>query len=219
MIIAGVDEAGRGPCVGPMVLAVACIEKKNEQTLKEIGVKDSKLLTPKQRNKLLKQLLGLTTETFSTQVSAQEIDSLRDHKSLNEVEAMRIGFLLNSLKQKPDMVFVDSPDFYAQNFAKRIYNYISFKTKIIAEHKADLNYPIVGAASIIAKVERDAAISDLEKVYGKIGSGYPHDEQTIRFLKDFLHQNKYLPEIVRKSWLTTQRIMDEKFQQKLVLSD
>src|SRR3989344_2166030 len=107
MIIAGVDEAGRGPCVGPMVLAVACIEKKNEEQLSKIGVKDSKLLSPKQRDRLYKQIAGILTESFSTKVQANEIDSLRDRKSLNEVEAMRIGFILNSLKVKPDVVYVD----------------------------------------------------------------------------------------------------------------
>ncbi len=215
MIIAGVDEAGRGPCVGPMVLAVACIEKKDEETLKEIGVKDSKLLAPKKREELYKKINSLTTENSSAHISAKEIDELRDFKSLNEVEAMKIGFLLNNLKVKPELVFVDSPDVLANNFAKRIYKYLSFKTIIKAEHKADFNYPIVGAASIIAKVQRDNAIKDLEKIYGKIGTGYPHDEQTILFIKNFLLKENYLPDIVRKSWVTSQKIVDEKLQQKL----
>lgn len=216
MIIAGIDEAGRGPCVGPMVLAVACIEKKDEEKLREIGVRDSKLLSPKQREKLFTQIHGIASEIGAIEVSAKEIDTLRDWKSLNEVEAMRIGLLLNALKVKPEIVFVDSPDIIEGNFAERIKKYISFKTIIRAEHKADYNYPIVGAASIVAKVRRDLAIVELEKIYGKIGSGYPHDESTIKFLKNFLQQNNELPEIVRKSWLTTQRIMNERFQQKII---
>lgn len=216
MLIAGIDEAGRGPCVGPLVLAVVCVEKKKEEEFRSIGVKDSKLLSPEKRNNLYGKITSIADEFLSTELSAKEIDSLRDFKSLNELEAMKAGFLLNNLKEKPAVIFVDSPDIIADNFAKRIQKYISFKTKIVAEHKADVNYPVVSAASVIAKVDRDNAISELEKIYGKIGSGYPHDEQTIRFLKNFLHQNNYLPEIVRKSWSTTQRIVEEKFQQKII---
>ncbi|MDO8537519.1 MAG: ribonuclease HII [archaeon] len=215
MIIAGIDEAGRGPVLGPMVIAVASIEKIEEEKLIELGVKDSKLLTQAQRNGFENEIKKLVSEYAFTKISPQEIDELRDRKSLNEIEAMRIGQLLNELKTKPEKVYVDSPDILANNFAKRIYNYLDFDCVIQAEHKADLNYPIVSAASIIAKIERDAEIEKLAKIHGKLGSGYPHDPDTISFLKNWVEKNKSLPDFSRKSWETSKNLLDAKLQKKL----
>ncbi|MFA4907558.1 MAG: ribonuclease HII [archaeon] len=215
MLVAGIDEAGRGPCLGPMVLSIAMLAKKDEQKLLDIGVRDSKQLAPAERERQYVLLKRALLEFGSANIPAEEIDSLRDRKSLNEIEAMRIGQLLNSLKQKPDVVYVDSPDIIEKSFAKRIRNYISFNPIIYSEHKADVNYPIVSAASIIAKVERDSAITELSQKYGFMGSGYPHDEDTISFIRKWLDENNCLPHFVRKSWLTNQRLLDEKFQSSL----
>lgn len=215
MIIAGVDEAGRGSCLGNMVLGIALIEKKKEEKLVELGVKDSKLLPPKTREKFYKKLPKLLKEFNSMHVTAKEIDTLRTRKSLNEIEAMGIADLLNNLKHRPDVLFVDSPDPIQGNFGERIRKYLSFDVVIRSEHKADLNYPIVAAASIIAKVERDASVKKLEKKFGKLGSGYPHDEATIKFINDYLNKNNRLPEIARKSWETNKNILDAKYQTKL----
>jgi len=215
MLIAGVDEAGRGPALGPLVLGIATIEKKDEGKLKKLGVKDSKLLTDGERKRQLGKLPEILHEFNSVHVKAGEIDRLRDRQSLNEIEAMRIGYLLNGLKKKPDVVFVDSPDPIAGNFAKRIKKYISFSTELRAEHKADTNYLIVGAASIIAKVERDLAIEKLCRRYGKMGSGYPHDPDTISFLCNWVKKNKKLPPFARKSWETSKNIENSVFQKKL----
>ena len=217
MLIAGIDEAGRGPVFGPMVLAVASIEKAHEEKLLEFGVKDSKLLTAKQRESQLPEIKKLVNEFLTVKILPQEIDSLRNWKSLNEIEAMRIGALLNALKEKPEIVFIDAPDIKAENFAKRIKKYIDFKTILRSEHKADVNYPIVSAASVIAKIERDAAIAELSKSIGEdIGSGYPHDPVTISFLKEWVHKNNALPDFARKSWQTSQDCLDKKFQKKLL---
>jgi len=215
MLIAGVDEAGRGPAIGPMVLSIATIEKREEGKLKKLGVKDSKLLPALERQRQRKELPNILHEFNSVRVSAREIDRLRDRKSLNEIEAMRIGYLLNKLKRKPDVVYVDAPDVIEANFAKRIRKYISFNVKIKSEHKADVNYPIVSAASIIAKVDRDKAIERLCKKYGKIGSGYPHDPDTISFLCNWVKKNKKLPGCARKSWETSKNIENRVFQKKL----
>jgi len=215
MLIAGVDEAGRGPCLGPMVMAIATIKKKQEDKLLEIGVKDSKLLSAEERERQLGELQPVLKEFSFGAIGASEIDRLRDRKSLNEIEAMKIGALLNGLKKKPDVVFVDSPDILQENFAKRIRKYIDFETVLKTEHKADINYPIVSAASIIAKVERDAMIAKLAAKHGEIGSGYSHDPLTIKFLKDFVAKNKCLPEFARKSWLTSQNMLNKEMQKKL----
>ncbi len=215
MLVAGVDEAGRGPAIGPLVVAAVVIEKQQEELLHSLGVKDSKQLTPKERERQYAELGRLVKECASISIEPHEIDALRDLKSLNEIEAMRIGALLNSLKNKPDSVYVDSPDPICRNFGERIKRYLSFNCRIIAEHKADVNYAVVSAASIIAKVRRDAAVKELEKVYGELGSGYPHDPLTVKFIKEFIQKNNHLPVCARKSWITSQRILDEKFQKKL----
>ena len=215
MLIAGVDEAGRGPTLGPLVLGIATIEKKDEGKLKKLGVKDSKLLSVAERERQLGKLPEILHEFNSVHLKAGEIDKLRIRKSLNEIEAMRIGYLLNELKEKPDVVYIDSPDPIAGNFAKRIKKYISFSTELRAEHKADINYLIVGAASIIAKVERDKAIEKLCRRYGNMGSGYPHDPTTISFLSNWVEKNKKLPNFARKSWQTSKNIENKVFQQKL----
>jgi ribonuclease HII len=215
MLIAGIDEAGRGPALGPMVLTVATIEKKEEERLRKLGVKDSKLLKATERVRQHAQLKKMLYEFHSVKLEASEIDHLRDRKSLNEIEAMRIGYLLNHLKKKPKVVYVDSPDPIAKNFGKRIEKYISFDITIKAEHKADLNYPIVSAASIIAKVERDAAIQRLCRKYGRLGSGYPHDPETIAFLCNWVKKNKSLPDFARKSWETSKNVEIKVFQKKI----
>jgi len=215
MIIAGVDEAGRGPVFGPLVLGIALIEKKKEDTLLDIGVKDSKQLTAQQRNVCLKHLVKMLYEFSTTALSPQEIDSLRDRRSLNEIEAMRIGFLLENLNKKPEVVYIDSPDNISGNFAKRVKKYISFNCVIKAEHKADSRYPIVSAASIIAKVERDKHIENLSKQYGSIGSGYPSDEKTIAFLRNWVKKFGSLPPFSRRSWNTSKNVLDEFFQKSL----
>lgn len=215
MLIAGIDEAGRGPVLGPMVLAVCCIHKRDEEKLIELGVKDSKLLSVKERERQFVQIKSLVNEFNSIHVPAKEIDVLRDRKSLNEIEAMRIGLLLNGLKEKPEIVFVDSPDIIQENFSSRIKKYLNFDCIIKSEHKADLNYPIVSAASIIAKVERDSEIKKLSEKYGEVGSGYPGDELTAKFLDEWMKCNGDLPDFARNSWDTSRKVLDKKFQKKL----
>ena len=218
MLICGVDEAGRGPAIGPMVLAAAVIDVEKESLLKDLGAKDSKLIPEPERDRLY-PLIQKHLHTFSTiQLHASEMDELMNRTSLNEIEAMKIGHLLNGLKTKPEVVYVDSPDPIASNFGKRIYSYLSFKPKIVAEHKADVNYPIVSAASILAKVERDAEIKKLQKKFidfGNIGSGYSHDERTIEFLQKYIQKFNCLPECARTKWGTNVRLMDARYQTRL----
>lgn len=215
MLIAGIDEAGRGPCVGPLVMAVTVIDKADEEKLIELGVKDSKDLTVKERERQFPLIKKLVLEHQNSALEAEELDELMIRKSLNEIEAMQAAKLLNKLKKKPDVVYVDSPDVIMAEFGKRIERYLNFPVKIISEHKADSNYPIVSAASVIAKVERDEAIKKLADEYGEIGSGYPHDETTIKFLKKYLLQHNMFPSFARKSWQTIKVMQDKRFQTKL----
>ena len=215
MLIAGVDEAGRGPALGPMVIAVAVIEKDDEEQFVEMGVKDSKLLTRDQRNEYFPKIKAMVKEYGSVHIEAMELDELMERKSLNEIEAMKIGKMLNELKIKPELVFVDSPDFVESNFGERIQRYLNFKTQIRSEHKADINYPVVSAASVIAKVERDFVIDKLAEEFGFMGSGYSHDVNTIKFIESWLNTHGSLPFFARKQWQTNKNILNKKYQTKL----
>ena len=215
MLIAGIDEAGRGPCVGPLVMAVTLIDKEKEEELIELGVKDSKDLTKGEREKQYPEIKNIVKEFGVHHCTASELDKLMQRKSLNEIEAMHAAKLLNNLKNRPDIVYVDSPDVIMEEFAGRMEKYLAIPVKIKSEHKADANYPIVSAASILAKVERDEAIKKIADEYGEIGSGYSHDEVTIKFLKKYFIQHNKLPNFVRESWQTIKVLRDEKFQTKL----
>jgi ribonuclease HII len=201
-----------------MVLAVAVIDPQKEPLLKELGAKDSKLIPEPERDRLY-PLMQRELHAYATvHLHAPEMDALMEVESLNEIEAMKIGHLLNGLKEKPELVYVDSPDPLASNFAKRIQQYISFKPRIIAEHKADVNYPIVSAASILAKVERDAEIKKIQSQFqdfGDIGSGYSHDERTISFIESYLKRFNSLPTCARKKWGTNVRLVNARYQTKL----
>ena len=92
---------------------------------------------------------------------------------------------------------------------------LSYKPKIISEHYADSTYPIVSAASILAKVERDRRVQELRSQYGEFGSGYSTDERTIKFLEDYYKENRRFPPIVRRSWETLRNIVSRIEQSKL----
>nr|MCK4930246.1 ribonuclease HII [Nanoarchaeota archaeon] len=154
MIIAGVEEAGRGPVIGPMVMAIACVNEKDEFKLKTLGVKDSKLLTPLQRERLYNEIKDLC-DYHIIKVSPKEIDSAvnSEDTNLNWLEADKAVVLINKLK--PKRVILDCPSTNLKEYKKYIQKRLKYKPKIVVEHKADVKYTIVGAASILAKVVRD----------------------------------------------------------------
>ncbi len=211
MLVLGIDEAGRGPVIGPMVIAGVLLEKKAEKELKNAGVKDSKLLSKKRRKELEKIIKEKATEVKTIIIPAKEIDSLRKKMSLNEIEAMKIGRLISSFSEKPGLIIIDLVDPSELDFLKRLKKYVTFPCRIKAEHKADLKNISVAAASIIAKVKRDELIEKLSKKHGEFGSGYPADEKTINFLKK--NRGKEM-DFVRYSWATARKILGKKKNQK-----
>ena len=215
MLIAGIDEAGRGPVLGPMVIAVAVIEKTMEDEFKELGIKDSKELTEFERKELYPKIVERAVEWKTVKIEANELDKLMKQYSLNEIEALKIGGLLNSLKHAPEVIIVDSPDTIQANFGIRIKKYYKKNCTMRTEHKADQNHTVVGAASILAKVQRDQAIEEYAKEFGEIGSGYSHDPKTIKFIKTWLETHSDLPFIARKQWQTSEKALNEKYQKKL----
>jgi ribonuclease HII len=219
MLIAGVDEAGRGPVIGPLVIAGVMIEETDLHKLVDLGVKDSKLLTPQKRETLAQKIREHALIYHTVWLSPAEIDRVVESKrklhKLNRLEAKTMAKVITILK--PDTVYVDAADRLTDRFAEHIQENLTFSPKIVSEHKADLKYPIVSAASIIAKVERDKAICQLQQKHGNLGCGYPSDPKTIKFLEDWSRKFGTYPDFVRKSWKTAKRIMEktDSRQQKL----
>jgi len=214
MFLAGVDEAGRGPVLGPLVLAGVVMEKDAIEVLVEKGLTDSKLLKREFREELYQDILEEVLDYKIVKITAQEIDNQRMNAiNLNKIELNSIVDILNSLKQW-EKAFVDACDTNAERFELTLQNLVN--TNIIAEHFADKKYPIVSAASVIAKVTRDNEIIKAQKEYGvDFGSGYPSDPKTIKFLKNYYEDNNKLPSIARKSWDTVRRIIEEQEQSSL----
>ncbi|MDH5783090.1 MAG: ribonuclease HII [Candidatus Bathyarchaeota archaeon] len=208
MKIAGVDDAGRGPVIGPLLIAGVLIEKENLHRLVDLGVKDSKLLSPHRRERLAKQIRKTALRCHFIALSTSEIDKVvetgRKLRRLNHLEAKTMAKVIAALK--PDIAYVDASDVLAERYKQHILENLPFEVQIVSEHKADAKYPIVSAASIIAKVERDKAIRELREKYGDFGSGYITDPKTIEFLESWIQKYGFYPEFVRKSWKPAKRL-------------
>ncbi|NJE25371.1 ribonuclease HII [Thermococcus sp. MV5] len=211
MKLGGIDEAGRGPVVGPLVIAAVVVDKSKLSKLETLGVKDSKKLSPKKREELFKEIIRLVDDYFILKISPEEIDNREC--TMNEFEVENFIKVLNSLNLKPDVLYIDAADVKEERFGEVIRKRLSFSPKIVAEHKADSKYLPVAAASILAKVTRDRAIEKLKEAYGEIGSGYPSDPITRRFLEEYYKKHGVFPPIVRKSWKTLEKI-EEKLKNK-----
>ncbi len=220
MLISGVDDAGRGSVIGPLAIAGISLEEKDLPKLVDLGVKDSKLLSPQKREELSYQIRELAIQYHTVLLSPAEIDRVvetgkRLHK-LNRLEAHAMARVIAVLK--PDIVYVDASDVLPDRFKNHIAENLSFSLEIISEHKADLKYPIVSAASILAKVERDRMLSQLQKKYGNLGCGYPSDSNTIKFLECWIRKFGSYPDFVRKSWKPAKRVKrDADSRQKKLL--
>jgi len=212
MLVAGVDEAGRGCVIGPLVVAGVTVQTENLRLLVELGVKDSKLLTAKKREALYPEIIKLTQNHHVIKVPPAQIDkvvrSSRVLHKLNRLEAQTMAKIIDALK--PDEAYVDAADVLEQRFGNHISECLRFKTKIVSEHKADRTYPVVSAASIIAKVERDGEIAKLKEKYGDFGTGYLTDVKTRVFLKRLLEKDGDFPNCIRKSWKPAQKVKSER---------
>ncbi len=217
-IIVGIDEAGRGPVIGPLVICVYAITRKDIDKLTKLKVKDSKLLSKKRRDELYNQLIPIAADYKVKQLSAAEIDELRKNYTLNIIEQMMMLKLAKELKTTPSEIYIDAADVNEKRFGGVFETEFS-NAKIISKHKADVLFPVVSAASIIAKKERDDEIAKISNKIGEeIGSGYPADPITREFLIRYYAKNKKFPPYVRESWDTVKKIKKE-FSEKKKLSE
>ena len=219
-LILGLDDAGRGPVIGPMVLAACLIDKKQEKEFKKLGVKDSKDITQKRREFLEVKIKESVIWFGHLLINPEVIDkSASEGLKLNELEANNFAKLINKINKGEDKikVIVDCPSVSLKKWS----DYLKTKIKdlsnlrISCEHKADSNHIAVAAASILAKCLREKEMDKLKKEYGvQIGSGYPSDPSTKRFLEKYAikYKNKG---IFRKSWATYIKALEKRKQQTL----
>ena len=226
IILCGGDEAGRGAILGPLVISIVAVKSTSLHRLSEIGVRDSKILSDKRRRQLYSEIEKIASDIKIYKIYPNEInEAMRNHISLNELEAVRFAGLFDTIESDIHSVYLDSPDVIAERFGTRFKlssskptKVIGIKaqskdkekgiryTKIIAEHKADAKYAVVSAASIIAKVTRDNEIIKLEKeLKMRVGSGYPSDYKTIDVIQRNL-KTGILKNSIREKWSTMDRI-------------
>ncbi|MBI4723035.1 MAG: ribonuclease HII [Candidatus Stahlbacteria bacterium] len=199
-LVLGIDEAGRGPVIGPLVICGALCDEREVNQLKDIGVKDSKCLTKLQRESLVPRIKSIIKDFAIIQIPP----AMLDRENINSLEIQAAAELIN--KFSPTTVIIDTPVqskgslLYCNRIRELIHH---TNVHIIGEPHADTNYTICGAASILAKVVRDKEIEELHKKYGDFGSGYPADPKTAQFIKEW---NKFA-EIVRRKWDTCRDVI------------
>ena len=202
------DEAGRGSIIGPLVIGGIVVDKNKLDQLINIGVKDSKQLSPSNRNRLFNLIKDISDKIVVRKINPTEIDEYvsngKKYRKLNYLEAIIMGQV--ALDLDPDIIYVDAADTNPERFARDILSILKKDVEIISVHHADEIYPIVSAASIIAKCERDAEVAKISRENGHFGSGYPSDSRTIQFLKDWLYVHREMPQFSRKSWKTWEKI-------------
>ncbi len=215
-MICGIDESGKGPVVGPLV--IVGVTFKNDLSLIDLNVKDSKKTSPNRRKILANIIKKKAIDYEILIIPARDIDDMRKVMTLNEIEVNAYTKIIKKLK--PEVCYVDSVDVNEERFGRDILSGLSFKIEIISKHKADNIYPVVSAASIVAKTIRDEEIQKIaQKLEPRLdvplGSGYPADPVTQRFLKTWIDRYKKLPPHTRHSWKTIQNILKEKSIKKL----
>ncbi len=205
MQVCGVDEAGRGSMLGPLVVAGITISRSKINLLKKLGVRDSKKLSPVTRERLYKKIIEVVDDYHVIRIPPRIIDKSVSNHSLNHLEAKYMAKVISKLS--PSTAFVDSCDVNSKRFGKEI-SKLTSNTKIRSYHHADSKFITVSAASILAKVSRDRAITRLSKKYD-IGSGYPSDPKTKVFVKKSIRRNQNLT-FLRKSWKPVKILMKKR---------
>jgi ribonuclease HII len=202
----GFDEAGRGSVLGPLVVGGYLLEEADVDAIREAGGRDSKGMTAARRAAAAEQLRGLGEGWRTVSISAAEID----RGNLNTLE--EDAFVRISAELAPDAVQIDAPvaPRGIEAFRLRMAGRFDLPLeRVTATPRAENRFPAVGAASVLAKVERDAALERIREQHGAVGSGYPSDPVTRAYLTDLLRRGADLPEFVRTRWDTLNRLREE----------
>lgn len=209
MLTLGIDDAGRGPLIGPMILGGVLATGEQERKLKKENIRDSKDILQGERVRLSK-MIKENVEAFKiVKTFPDEIDS---SGNLNTLEAKKMAGVVNALnvgkfRKEKIKVVVDCPSTNVSAWRSKLLSFIEHDENltVVCEHKADVNHVSVSAASILAKVVREEEVAKIQKKYGAIGSGYPADPTTKEFLKK--HGKEFRDSgIFRKSWNTWKKM-------------
>jgi ribonuclease HII len=206
--VVGVDEAGRGCAIGPLVVAGVLFEEGSLPGLQTLGVRDSKQLTPRRREVLAAEIKDLAVRWSYFDLQPKAIDLVVNRgvrlRRLNYLEAMAMAKVIRDLK--PDRAYVDPADVVVDRFVRQIRRVLPSRPEVYSQKHADAIIPVVSAASILAKVRRDRLVAGLRERHGDFGSGYCSDGRTIAFLKSWFRENDTCPSFIRGSWSTVRRI-------------
>ena len=214
VIVGGVDEAGRGSIIGPLIVAGISFKKSAVSELRKIGVKDSKALTSKSRINLYAQLKEMANSICVYKINCNIIDDNVYLKRLNQLEAKMMARVINNLHAEE--IYVDSCDVKPDRYAHYIRSYLSaINPKLRSMHHADSINTVVSAASIVAKITRDEEIEKIRKTHSNIGSGYPCDSKTMGFIRGWVLKHKYPPSFARKSWRPLRQMLEQIDQYQL----
>lgn len=200
MALIGVDEAGRGPVLGSLFVGAVAV---HDRTVLPDGVADSKTLSPDTRSRLA-EAIEVSDDITSTvvELTADEID--QSEQSLTELVARGFASAIDQLADEGTRAMVDTGEADTDRFTGRIERYLTTSIEVEAAIGADEFDPLVSAASIVAKEAREAHVAHLASEFGEIGSGYPSDPTTRRFIADYLEDHRELPTCARASWATSQ---------------
>lgn len=210
-MIVGVDEAGRGPVMGPLVVAGVAVE--SDVRLRQLNCRDSKKLSPERREALAPEIEKVSKFELVV-IPAERIDVMRAEMSLNDFEAKLFAQVIEKLH--PETAYVDAADVDEIEFKRSVRRELRFDVEIVSQHNADELFPVVSAASILAKVRRDSEMRRIEGAIGRtIGSGYASDTDTIAFLEAWIREHGSLPPHTRTSWDTARRLLAASKNHKL----
>ena len=210
-MIVGVDEAGRGPVIGPLVVAGVAVE--SDVPLRQMNCRDSKKLSPERREALAPEIEKVAKFELVV-IPAERIDVMRAEMSLNDFEAKLFAEVIE--KFHPETAYVDAADVDEIEFKRCVRRELTFEVEIVSQHNADELFPVVSAASILAKVRRDREMRGIEAAIGRtIGSGYASDSDTIAFLEAWIREHGSLPPHTRASWDTARRLLAASKNHKL----
>jgi ribonuclease HII len=214
ILIGGVDEAGRGSIIGPLVVAGISIRKSKISKLRQIGVKDSKMLSPKARANLFNLVMDMADSLCINIINCAMVDYSVFLNRLNKLEAETMASVINSIQA--DKVYIDSCDVNPCRFKDYIESRLllsslssSSKPKLYSMHHADSLNIVVSAASIVAKIVRDKQIQEIRNTHHNIGSGYPSDWKTMLFIRGWVSKYRCAPHFARKSWSPLKKMLEE----------
>ncbi|MCL4356661.1 MAG: ribonuclease HII [Candidatus Thermoplasmatota archaeon] len=204
----GVDEAGKGPVLGPMIIAIV---SGDEDTLKKIGAKDSKALSHPSRLRIFELIKKEAGFMQWVKISSSELNREMEGETINKIEERKVSELINF--SPCSKIYVDSFDVNEERLSKLLSGMTG--KEVICRHRADSQFYSVSAASIVAKVIREREMDIIRKKYGNIGSGYPSDPMTVKFLEDSIKNGIDITDIVRTHWKTYLNAVNSVRQKRL----